>query len=184
MSRFISLLVLFMLGAASLAGAAEFLPLISHGTGYITDIDQSGTLVAVANGEGVDLFDSTASGFVPLSHLDFDSRVDQVVISGNSLYIGVAWDGLHAVDISDPAAPVMGGHVPTTGEWQELEVTGDVILLLRVPVGRSADLVRSRPLQRPPHEPVSDRQPTLDRCHRQRRSALGDGLRYRRLLAR
>lgn len=118
-----SLLVLALPAAAVELAALEF-----HGAGDILDIDQSGSLVAIASGYGIDLIDSTASGFVPLSHLDFDDQVLQVLIHGDVMYAGVLRRGLYAVDISDPTDPVVHGHVSTTGGWRNLEATGDVIV--------------------------------------------------------
>jgi hypothetical protein len=106
--------------------AAELLPRYFHGTGDISDIDQSGSLVAVADGYGVELLDSSTGGFVHLAHLDFDAVAQQVVIHGDVLYVGVIGRGLYAVDISAPTAPVVHGLALTSGGWKELEVTGDV----------------------------------------------------------
>ena len=126
MNCYRTILLLLCFAAVLPAQGAELIPTQYHGYREIEDVDQEGALVAIAMGYGLELLESGPAGFTRLSHLDFNSTVSQVVIHGSVLYAGVHTRGLYAIDISDPASPVVTGLAPTSGSWKDLEVSGDV----------------------------------------------------------
>lgn len=104
-----------------------------HGASNVTDLAITGGAACLAVGgtgmKVVDITDPTSP--VELASLSEAGDVRSVVADGSRVFLG-SERGLHGYDLSDPAHPVLVGHLPLSGiNWRGLNLEGERLHVAR-----------------------------------------------------
>lgn len=65
----------------------------------------------------------------PVAALDLPGIVRDVVVRDGEAYLAKGGDGVDIIDVSDPSAPVVRGHIETSGTAQAVDVGDDIVAI-------------------------------------------------------